>query len=108
MKRPTLFSMLFILTLLAGALPVALAQGPGIPAAPARIKSPDIVVPTATPPPPGAIVINFDDVSAPCNFGSTVALRDQYAGLGVRFMGPAALDGGGILDQCGNFGVSGL
>ena len=62
---------------------------------------------TAIPPPPGATVINFDDVAAPCNFVSTTALRNQYAGLGVLFMGPAANDGGGILDQCGNFGVTG-
>ncbi len=62
---------------------------------------------TAIPPPPGAIVINFDDVAAPCSFDQTTALRDQYAGLGVLFMGPAANDGGGVLDQCGNFGVSG-
>ena len=62
---------------------------------------------TAIPPPPGAIVISFDDVTAPCNFGDTTALRDAYAGLGVLFMGPAVNDGGGIVNECGGWGVSG-
>lgn len=62
---------------------------------------------TAITPPPNAIVINFDDVTAPCNFSATTALRDQYAGLGVLFSGPALNDGGGVLDQCSNFGVGG-
>ncbi len=58
-------------------------------------------------PPPGAIVINFDDAAAPCLFMDTTALRAQYAGLGVLFMGPAVHDGGGVVDQCGVWGVSG-
>lgn len=62
---------------------------------------------TAFPPPANAIVINFDDVAAPCSFIETTALRDQYAGLGVLFMGPALNDGGGVLNQCSNFGVGG-
>ncbi len=62
---------------------------------------------TAIAPPPGAIVINFDDAAAPCLFMNTTALRDQYAGLGVLFMGPAVNDGGGAVDQCGSWGVSG-
>ena len=62
---------------------------------------------TAIPPPPGAIVINFDDAVAPCLFMDTTALRAQYAGLGVLFMGPAVNDGGGVVDQCGSWGVSG-
>jgi len=52
-------------------------------------------------------LINFDDVSAPCNFLDTVALRDEYAGLGVHFRGNAPLNGGGIVNECGNFGVTG-
>ena len=52
-------------------------------------------------------LINFDDVSAPCAFGDAVALRDEYAGLGVHFRGNAPLNGGGILNECGNFGVTG-
>jgi hypothetical protein len=51
--------------------------------------------------------INFDDVTAPCNFNQTVALRDQYASMGVHFSGSGARDGGGILNECGNFGVTG-
>lgn len=51
-------------------------------------------------------LINFDDVSAPCNFLDTVALRDEYASLGVHFRG-TGLNGGGILNECSNFGVTG-
>lgn len=51
--------------------------------------------------------INFDDVEAPCNFLDTQALRNEYAALGVHFRGNDALNGGGILNECGNFGVTG-
>lgn len=52
--------------------------------------------------------INFDEVMAPCNFSSQLEkLTTRYAHLGVIFSGPAADHGGEILDQCGNFGVSG-
>ena len=54
-----------------------------------------------------ANLIDFDDVGAPCSFNQTTALREAYATLGVHFDGPALLDGGAILDQCGNFGVTG-
>jgi hypothetical protein len=54
-----------------------------------------------------ANIIDFDDASAPCNFSLTTAVREQYATRGVHFDGPAALDGGAILDECGSFGVSG-
>ncbi|MHC4705643.1 MAG: hypothetical protein ACYS8I_00970 [Planctomycetota bacterium] len=56
--------------------------------------------------PPGATVIDFDDVLAPCAFVDTVRLTEQYAPLGVHFSGPGGNDGGAILDTCGNFGVS--
>lgn len=49
--------------------------------------------------------INFDDQNEPCNFAQTSPLRDRYSGQGVAFAGPGNLDGGAILDQCGNFGV---
>lgn len=52
-------------------------------------------------------LINFDDVGAPCNFSDTVALRDEYASQGVHFRGNDAVNGGGILNECGNFGVTG-
>jgi hypothetical protein len=55
----------------------------------------------------GGLLINFDDVTAPCVFADTVALREEYAAQGVHFLAPAPLDGGGRLDECGNFGVSG-
>ncbi|MHC4743633.1 MAG: hypothetical protein ACYS8Z_17090 [Planctomycetota bacterium] len=51
-------------------------------------------------------IINFDDVSAPCVFAETTALREQYAHLGVHFSGPGQLDGGAILNMCGGFGVN--
>jgi subtilisin family serine protease len=51
--------------------------------------------------------ITFDNVSAPCNFANTVRLTDAYSSLGVIFQGPGGNDGGAILDECGNFGVSG-
>jgi hypothetical protein len=51
--------------------------------------------------------IDFDDGTAPCNFDETVALTAGYSGLGVVFSGPGGLDGGAILNECGNFGVSG-
>ena len=53
------------------------------------------------------VTINFDDFQAPCVFASTTALRNRYQSLGVTFTGPGINDGGGILDECGNFGVSG-
>lgn len=58
------------------------------------------------PPPPGATIINFDDVVAPCVFDDTTALRGVYTAQGVTF---TALfnDGAGIVNECGNFGVSG-
>ncbi len=72
---------------------------------PAPASSP--AAPAASPLLAGATVINFDDAAQPCSFVSTVALRNQYAGHGVLFMGPAPLDGGGVLDECSNFGISG-
>ena len=52
-------------------------------------------------------LIDFDEASQPCTFAETVALRHTYSALGVLFDGPAELDGGGVLDECGNFGVYG-
>ena len=54
-----------------------------------------------------SVSINFDGFSAPCNFDQTVALTTQYTSQGVRFSGPGAYNGGGVLNECGNFGVSG-
>lgn len=51
--------------------------------------------------------IRCDDLTAPCLFGETNALREEYAALGVHFTGPAPLDGGGVLNECGAFGVTG-
>lgn len=52
--------------------------------------------------------IDFDNVSAPELFIQTTALRELYASGGVHFSGPAALDGGAIINKDGNFGVNPL
>src|SRR5215207_9068653 len=44
-------------------------------------------------------------LAAPCGFDQTAPLTELYAMLGVRFSGPAQLQGGAILNECGNFGV---
>ena len=55
----------------------------------------------------GATLISFDDGFAPCLFRDTVRLTGKYAVLGVIFEGPGGNDGGAILNECSNFGVSG-
>lgn len=51
--------------------------------------------------------INFEELGAqPPVFNETTALRAQYAAQGVTFSGAGALDGGGILNQAGNFGLN--
>ncbi len=57
--------------------------------------------------PPGAVLIDFDDVGAQCGFASTVRLTDAYVAQGILFDGPGGNDGGAILHQCSNFDVSG-
>jgi hypothetical protein len=54
-----------------------------------------------------SIAINFDTVHAPCLFKNTFALRNEYGALGIVFLGPAQLDGGGLINQCSVFGVTG-
>ena len=56
--------------------------------------------------PTNLVFIDFDDAQQPCLFMQTDPLRDAYQSLGVLFSGPGSLDGGAILDQCGNFDVS--
>jgi hypothetical protein len=51
--------------------------------------------------------IDFDDGPKPCTFAETIALTTEYSALGVVFSGPGGNDGGAILDECGNFGVTG-
>ena len=59
-------------------------------------------------PPAGGCSGTFVDfeLAGPCAFNQTVALSNQYAGLGVIFAGPSGNDGGAVLDQCGNFGIN--
>ena len=51
--------------------------------------------------------INFDDQPEPTGFSSTTRLTDRYQNLGVIFEGPGGNDGGAILDEGSNFGVTG-
>ena len=53
------------------------------------------------------IEIDFDEVSAPCGFATTSALRERYADLGVHFEGPGGNDGGAVLNECSGFSVTG-
>ncbi len=46
------------------------------------------------------------EAGGPCIFNSTNPLRSLYSGQGINFSGPANLDGGAILDECGNFGIA--
>src|SRR5262245_3058227 len=48
-------------------------------------------------PPTGAAVIDFDDVAGACYVNDGSALRDEYAGRGVRFSGSAILNGGAVV-----------
>lgn len=49
--------------------------------------------------------ITFDTGTAPCVFQHTQALEDEYASVGVHFRGPAAMEGGAILNRCAHFGI---
>jgi hypothetical protein len=69
--------------------------------------SPILSSPSLPSPPAGATLIDFDDLTAPTAFVETVRLTDRYAMLGVIFEGPGGNDGGAILDEGSNFGVSG-
>jgi len=60
--------------------------------------------------PEGAVVVNFDDLGPrPCVASATLAFRDELVSEGVRFRGVplASPHGGGVFDQCSNFGVTG-
>lgn len=59
------------------------------------------------PPPPGAVLINFDDSSAPCTFAEAIALTGEYEDQGVLFSGPSEKNGGATLDECSGLSVSG-
>jgi hypothetical protein len=106
-SRAQAAAMACLLSTLAGP---ALAQNlDGVAAAPST-PFPFVRQQTAPPPQAAAVAnfIDFNDLPEPCNFNMTVALRNKYGGShGVFFDGPAPLDGAAILDECGNFGVSG-
>ena len=58
----------------------------------------------ASPPARAQTLINFDDFNAPCVFAQQSTLTTQYQSLGVTFGPSGAME---VLNQCGNFGVSG-
>jgi hypothetical protein len=84
-----------------GGAVLALLGGMGL-AAPAEAGIPLVT------PPPGAIVVNFDDAfPEPGLFGNTTALRTRYSPVGVNFSGPGN-DGGAVLKEGNGFGISGF
>lgn len=67
-------------------------------------------VPNLLPIPEDAILIDFDQMGQqPCWVGETVAFRGDNISAGVRFRGLPidSRNGGGLFDECSNFGVSG-
>ncbi|MCF7811955.1 carboxypeptidase-like regulatory domain-containing protein, partial [bacterium] len=54
-----------------------------------------------------AVEIDFDDRDVGSNWGTIEVLHDFYAELGVNFRGSNDVDGGGVINQAGNFGVNG-
>ena len=53
------------------------------------------------------IEVNFDGGTpgTPSLYNDVNPLRNQYAGLGIRFRGPSLSDGGAVLDKNASFGV---
>lgn len=59
-------------------------------------------------PPPGATVIDFDDIDVPCIWLEISGpITNEYADQGVTFSGPNDTDGAGVINECGSFPVSG-
>ncbi len=53
-------------------------------------------------------LIDFDDIiDAPSAFSQTVRLYDEYTHMGVTFYGTGEHDGGAVLNELSNFGVTG-
>lgn len=51
-------------------------------------------------------VINFDDLTAPCELADALPLRDEYASIGVEFFG-IDNNGAAVLDECSGLGLGG-
>lgn len=92
-RSARLFAMIVATSLTAG--PVALA----------------VATPAAALAPTPSVLINFDDLVAPCVYAdsSATTLQGRYLSQGVAFSGPdgTTATGARILNQCGNFGVTG-
>jgi hypothetical protein len=56
---------------------------------------------------PCTTFLDFDEAAQPSLFKDANPLRTEYQGLGVVFSSPNDLDGGALLDEVANFGVSG-
>ncbi len=104
MKRryliPTLVLTMILIGNLASAALINGIIGPGDEAPPTSESEPIFRLPFG-------IFIDFDETLQPPSFLETIALTDEYLGLGVSFSGPNPGDGGGVLNEVGNFGVSG-
>jgi hypothetical protein len=54
------------------------------------------------------IHIDFDDLTAPCDLGSALPLRQEYLDLGIEFLAYGYGNGGAaVLDECSGLGVPG-
>jgi hypothetical protein len=53
------------------------------------------------------VLIDFDDLSAPCDLASAQPLRDEYAAFGVEFSGYSDADGAAVLGECSGYGIPG-
>jgi len=93
----------FLLAGAAGATPINGVEVPG------AVPPPGLSGGSGAQPAGCGAFINFDEAAQPCLFQDTNPLRNEYAGLGVTFSNPNpnGLDGGAILDECGNFMVTG-
>ena len=104
LSRAALLSLLLV-SLLVVLVTSAAAQSPTTRNGVGGVAVPDQTLPPAGPQPRGSI--NFDDVAAPCLFIDILPLRDHYAAQGVWFRGLGGNAGGGILNECGGFDVTG-
>ncbi|NQT34477.1 carboxypeptidase regulatory-like domain-containing protein [bacterium] len=53
------------------------------------------------------VFIDFDDRDVGSNWGAIEVLHDFYEDLGVNFRGNNDVNGGGVINEAGNFGVNG-
>lgn len=100
---PAVGTAVILLAGAAGATPINGVEVPG------AVPPPGLSGGSSTQPAGCGAFINFDEAAQPCFFIDANPLRNEYLGFGVTFSNPNpnGLDGGAILDECGNFGVTG-